>query len=86
MQLRTPLAKFILMRKRALPPSGDGGCRICRRRDHQSRSGWNSTGPSSVIIIATTLLAPDTHRPFPASFGFASLRGSKFPFVRPFRV
>ena len=26
------------MRKRAFPPSGDVGCRICRRRDHQLRS------------------------------------------------
>ena len=26
------------MRRRAFPPSGDVGCRICRRRDHQLRS------------------------------------------------
>ena len=46
------------MRRRAFPPSGDVGWRICRRRENQSRSKWKSTEPSSVITIAMALPDP----------------------------
>ena len=45
------------MRKRALPPSGDVGWRICRRRENQTRSGWNSTRPSSAPYLHLAMSA-----------------------------